>query len=165
MHKLCNAAFEDLTKLFEQKIAYDRFKENQITKLHSELQEYKSDLLLESLRPILMGIIRLHDNMGLVIESLDKKYDNTPDGMTHDSYMSVISGFQEELEITLEQNGVIKFHESGDRFDPRRQHAVKKTPTPDLSLERRIAERIRPGFSRDNHVVQKERISIYILEE
>ena len=49
-----------LLDAFNQKLAFDTFKEKQIDRLHEELQGYKSDLLLKATQPLIAAIIKLH---------------------------------------------------------------------------------------------------------
>ena len=39
---------------FDQKLAFDNFKEKQIDRLHEEMQGYKNDLLLKAARPLIL---------------------------------------------------------------------------------------------------------------
>jgi len=49
-----------LLDAFNQKLAFDNFKEKQIDRLHEELQAYKSDLLLKATQPLIAAMIKLH---------------------------------------------------------------------------------------------------------
>lgn len=58
------AGFLKIHDDFEHKIAYDLTKQRQIDSLHSELQQYKTNLIAKTNRPLINGMILLHDDMG-----------------------------------------------------------------------------------------------------
>jgi molecular chaperone GrpE len=149
---------EVLARLFEDKLAYDEFKEGQITRLHSELQEYKTDLLARTALPLIHGMIRLHDDSGKILDAARREASSlTPERLIHS-----IESFREDLEGLLADNGVSTYQAPDGSFDPYRQRALRTISTPDASLAGRVAERLRPGFERGTTIVMKERVAVYI---
>jgi len=148
-----------ILEAFEGKLAYDRHKDQQIDRLHDELQEHKKDLLARTTRPWVHGLIRLHDDLGRTTDALAEK---PPEELTAERFFKTLAGFGEDLVLLLERNGVHPFEAPGEDFDPRRQTTVRRVETDDLERVGRIAERVRPGFEQGTVVVQKERVAVYV---
>jgi molecular chaperone GrpE len=140
-------------------LALDRFKEQQIDRLHQELQGYKTDLLGRAVRPLLLGLIRLHDTLGKVKESLRQV---PPAELTVERAAGFFDGFRGDLELVLEEHGVLRFETAGERFDPHRQTAARTVPAADPGRVGLVAERLRPGFAQGEVPLQKERVVVYV---
>ncbi len=152
------AGFERLMSLFENRLSYDRVKEKQIDALHAEVQKHRGDLVAKATRPLAVGVIRLHDDIGKTVEALRRK---EPATLTPERCLRIVEGFQEDLEIVLEQNGVRVYREAGEAFDARRQTAVKSEPATDSAEVGCVAQRLRPGFERGEEILRKERVVVY----
>lgn len=150
--------FAGVLQEFRDKLALDRFKEEQITRLHEELQEYRNDLISRTARQILQGLIRLHDSLGKVSASLRQR---PAEELTPERFFQQFEGFQDDVELLLGQHEVEKFEVPGEDFDPRRQTAVRPVPTDDPTQVGRIAERVRSGFQLGETLLQKERVAVY----
>ncbi|TGO03089.1 hypothetical protein PN36_13100 [Candidatus Thiomargarita nelsonii] len=140
---------------FEQKIAFDAAKQQQIDRLHAELQECRTDMIAKTNRPLVNGLIRLHDDIGRLIEGPTEQLE--PD--------KLLKEIQEDIEIILDQNGVATFREPIDTFQPRRQRALKNVSTTDEKQVGNVAERIRAGFEQGDEIIQKERVNVYVLDK
>jgi molecular chaperone GrpE len=162
LEELVDKRFEQVFKTFEEKLTYDRVKEDQISRLHDELQAYKADLVAKTARPLTSGIIRFHDDVGRIVEALRKR---DVAELTPDRFFKVIQGFQQDIEIVLSDNGVEAYSEPGDTFDPHRQKALATVPSTDAALTGHIAARLRPGFEQSGTVLQKERVAVYVLAD
>ncbi len=150
---------QTLLKAFEDKMAFDRHKEQQIDALHDELQEHKRDLLARATRPLLSGLVRLHDSLGRMVEDLRHE---SPEELTPERFFGILEGFQDDVEIVLEDNGVSLFLEPCERFEPRRQTSRRTVETDDEDRVGRIAHRARPGFEQEETLLQKERVDVYV---
>jgi molecular chaperone GrpE len=150
--------FAGVLQEFRDKLALDRFKEEQITRLHEELQDYRNDLISRTARQILQGLIRLHDSLGKVSASLRQK---PAEELTPERFFQQLEGFQDDVELLLGQHEVEKFEASGEEFDPRRQTVVRTVPTDDSTQAGRVAERVRSGFQQGEALLQKERVAVY----
>lgn len=149
---------EHLRKDFEAKLARDAFKEGQIDKLHTEVQSYKTGLLLKIQRPYIMGLVQLHDGLGRLMEHMG----NSPEKQyTMEEAVSLLRGFQEDVELLMEQNAIRPFHEQGEVFVPARQTSLQTVPASAPDEVGHIARRVRPGFEQEEIVVQKERVCVY----
>lgn len=152
--------FADLRQELHDRLALDRFKEEQITKLHDELQAYRNDLVNRASRQILQGVIRLHDGLGKVVTAMRQK---PAEELTPERFFQQLDGFRDDIELLLDQHEVKPFEVSGEELDPRRQTAVSRIPTEDASLIGRIAARLRPGFEHGETLLQKERVAVYAV--
>ena len=148
-----------LLEEFRGKLALDRFKEDQIARLHEELQAYKSDLVNKTARQLLQGLIRLHDDLGKMASALRQK---PPEELTPERFFQQFAGFQDDIELLLGQHGVERFQAPGDAFDPRRQTVIRAVQTDDPGRVGQIAERLRPGFEQGEVLLQKERVAVYV---
>jgi molecular chaperone GrpE (heat shock protein) len=154
---LLGQGIERLIQAWDEREARDRFRENQIDRLHDELQGYKADLISKATRPALQSLIRLHDDVAKVSEALQRE---DPAKLTPERFMKILDGFKDDVLIALEQNGVAAFQDPDDKFNPLRQKALKTVPGEPESLGR-IAQRNRPGFERGDAVLEKERVTVY----
>lgn len=147
-----------LAAAFETKLAIDEHKNQQIDTLHRELQSHKQDLLAKALRPLVAGLVRLHDNLGRMADTLRDRTETLPP----DEAARLVKEFQEDVEILLDENGVALFTEPVDRFEPRRQTVRQTQETTDSEQVGHIVRRVRPGFERDGFLLQKERVDVYV---
>ncbi len=147
---------DGLQTLFEREARAEVNREKIIDRLHAELQEYKNDLLLNTLRPVFLDLIQLHDNMGKVIEAQSA-------GAADDRLVEITRGFQQDIEDLLYRQGVEPFAVEGDVFDPRRQRAVATVATDDPDRVRTVAARIRQGFAAGEKVLRPELVTVYTL--
>ncbi|MCB1034861.1 MAG: nucleotide exchange factor GrpE [Acidobacteria bacterium] len=141
------------------KLTYDRFKEQQIERLHGELQEYKSDLLRRATEPLLHGLIKLHDHLGQLLSGLECQ---EPEELSPQRLLRYLDEFRDDVEMLLGRHGVEPFSVPTEAFDPRRQTAVDRLPSPDPSMNGHVAARIRPGFEIGDVVLQKERVAVLV---
>lgn len=154
---LLESKLEQLMIRFEDKLAYDQTKQEQIDKLHEELQKYRVDLLAKTCRPLINGIIRLYQNIGKTTQNLKNK---STEELTSELIFKRIDDIQDDVQVLLEQHGVDCFIEPGEEFNPRRQRALQKRLVEDESMHGKVIERVRPGFEYASEILQKELINI-----
>jgi molecular chaperone GrpE len=150
---------DQLQTLFDREVRAEGTREKIVDRLHAELQEYKQDLLLNTLRPVFIDLIQLHDDIGKVIAAQSEDTDETP------RFADLLRSFQQGIEDILYRQGVEPFQVDGESFDPRRQRAVSTTPTDDPALEKMIAARLRKGFQARDKVVRPEVVSVYAMRK
>lgn len=160
--EILGAGVDQILNAFEQKLAYDGKKQQQIDRLHAELQDYRTDLIAKMNRPLINGLIRLHDDVGKLIDNFKKK---SVEELESTRFYRAFADVQSDIEILLDQNGVISFSEQGKNFEPRRQRVVRKIKTSEKQLDGTIAGRLRKGFEQADDMIQKERVSIYAFDE
>lgn len=150
--------FSALQEYFNSKIRYDESKEKMIDSLHKELQAYRDGLHYNHIRPIVMGLIDLLDDL----ESILSFQSAQPDGNAD------INRMRQNIEVTydsiksiLGENGVVAFSEVSDMFDRRRQRVQRAEPTNDPGLSGKICKRIHLGYEYDKIVLRPEVVSTW----
>lgn len=149
----------ELLRELREKAALDRFREEQIDRLHAELQAYKNDLVSKTARQLIQGLVRLHDDLARSAAVLRQK---PPEELTPETLFRQLADFQDDIELLLGQHGVELFAGVGEAFDPRRQTVARTVPTDDPGQVGHIAERVRPGFEQGETLLQKERVAVYV---
>lgn len=145
-----------LQSAFDREIRAEATREKVVDRLHAELQEYKGDLLLQTLRPIFVDLIQLHDDIGKVIDAQGSAVEGESRRM-----LDFMRGIQQGIEDILYRQGVEPFAVEGAAFDPRRQRAVATVAAEDPGLARTIAQRYRKGFRAGEKVIRPEIVSVY----
>ena len=157
---LIESAVARILDAFESKLAYDASKQVQIDRLHEEVLQHRSNHLVRSARPLVHGLIRLHDDMGKLLTIWRAK----PSGeLSPARVFSMLEGLQEDIEIVLGQNGVVTYRSDSKAFDPRLQRVLKVVATEDATLAGTVAEKLRPGFEQGNEILEKERVAFFEL--
>ena len=159
---LVASEIDRLLQAFNDKLAYDETKQIQIERLHKDLQDHQSDLLARTALPLARGVIRIHAHIGKLrstLESEDHK------DFTLDSCLDLLQGLQEDLELVLEDNGMVRYREHDTTFNPKRQKITKKTETTHSNAHGTVETSIAPGFEYDGRIVEKERVAIYMLQQ
>ena len=149
-------------EVFENKLAYDRSKDLQVDRLHEELQQHRSDLLGRAVRPLVLAVIALHDDIGKMVSALRKK---PREALSPEEFLQLLDSLQEDVVLLLDRHGVEAYREEpGRRFDPKRQKVLKTIATGDRETGGTVAESVRPGFEQSGQIVEKERVSVYRFE-
>ena len=111
-----------------------------IDTLHSELETLRTGERRGTVRPLLVAVARVRDDLLRQAGELPADFDAQRGER-------LLRSFADSVEITLEDFGVATFAPAaGDEFDPRSHKAVRSEPTTDASLVRRIAEVRRDGY-------------------
>jgi molecular chaperone GrpE len=149
----------DLQTAFDREVRAEATREKVVDRLHAELQEYKQDLLLNTLRPVFIDLIQLHDDIGKLVQAQESA-EGHPTRLTE-----TMRGFQQGIEDILYRQGVEPFEHDGDQFDPRRQRAASTVVTDDPTLAKMVASRLRKGFQAGEKLIRPEIISVYTLKK
>jgi molecular chaperone GrpE len=144
-----------LQTLFDREIRAEATREKVVDRLHAELQEYKQDLLLNTLRPVFIDLIQLHDDIGKVAVAAPET------GPEAARLIGLMQGFQQGIEDILYRQGVEPYVVDGDAFDPRRQRAVATVATDDPARGKTVAARLRKGFQAGDRVLRAEVVSVF----
>jgi len=145
----------EIRTALERRIAH---KDDQIDRLHRELQGYKTQMIERIKEPLLQGLVRLHDDLGKVVGSLREL---PAEELTPRRVFSTFEGFEDDIELLLGQHGLERFEAPGEVFDPRRQTALRTEPAPEPERVGHLAARLRPGFEQGETLFQKERVAVY----
>jgi len=149
----------ELQKTFDREVRAEATREKVVDRLHAELQEYKQDLLLNTLRPVFIDLIQLHDDIGKLVQAQEA-------GEGHATRLSeTMRGFQQAIEDILYRQGVEPFEHDALQFDPRRQRAVSTVATDDPTLAKTVASRLRKGFLAGEKLIRPELVTVYALKK
>ena len=145
---------------FEREVRAESTRQRIVDRLHTELQEYKQDLLLKVQRPIFVDLIQLHDDIGKMIEAQPAEESRSgPGGVT------TLESIRTAIVDILYRQGVEPFQNERDDFDPRRQRAVTTVPTDDPARNKTIAARLRPGFLAGDKLIRAEIVSVHTFRK
>ena len=146
-----------LRQEFDTKIKYDASKERQIDSLHNELQAYRAGLHFKILRPVILDLISMHDDLSRMIESIPREEGMIPISQV----LKNLESFQVTAEEILQRNGVEPYSVDGENFVSGRQRALQPVETDEPSLDKTIARRVRKGFEYDEKILRPELVMIY----
>ena len=111
-----------LLDAFNQKLAFDTFKEKQIDRLHEELQGYKSDLLLKAAQPLIAAMIKLHADVGRLISGISRE---DPTKLTVERIIGFFDSFRDEIADLLAARGVEMFQRCPSMTDSMRGDSLR----------------------------------------
>jgi molecular chaperone GrpE (heat shock protein) len=146
---------QDLRQDFETKLKYDDGKQKTIDTLHKELEEHRTGLHFKILRPVFLDLIRLYDDLEKMIESMSPQPEQSLNRTLED--LQLLQG--EVVEI-LERYGAEAFSLDGP-LQANKQRVIKTIETTDSTLDKRIARRLRKGFSYENRILRPEQVVVY----
>lgn len=153
--------FENLSEEFQSKLKYDKHKEKIIDNLHAELQIHKNGLMGKLLRPVFMDIIEVIDDTRRLMKDLNEK--NAEDSAS--KVMKYFSQIPEDLEDLLYKHGVDVVRSTEDSFNPSSQKVVKTLPTKDPQLDKKIAKRLKNGYSWEGKLIRHEVVNVWQYKE
>ena len=150
-------SMSSLQKDFDIKIKDDKSKDTTIDSLHRELETYREDLAFKLLRPLVLELTRITDQMRL----LSAKY-------REENQTSEAAEFAEELDnCILDIQEAISSHDfeffqvEGSIFDGSQQKVQETRNTDESELDKQIAKRIRVGLRYKEKVVRPELVTVY----
>ncbi len=144
---------------FKTKIQYDQSKERTIDILHKQLQDYKDDLTLKILRPLVSELIRLYDDIEhLVPETARAEAESSPLFRQVINHVDMLRG---DIESMLNNNGIESYSLDGDAFDSTLQRTVSIISTSIPEQDKTVAKRVRRGFRYEDHVLRHEAVIVY----
>jgi molecular chaperone GrpE len=146
-----------LQKDFETKIKYDESKERTINLLHQELQGHRNNLNFQHLRPLVMELVSLYDDMSKAVI----KYDVESQSTELKCFSTEISHFLQDIEDMLSRHGFEIYQTDSDIFDRTLQNAQKSIEINNPDLDKHIASRVRKGLRYDERVVRPEMVTVY----
>jgi len=147
---------------FDEKIRFDEGREAIVERLHSEIQDYKGDLVLKTMKPLVADLINLYDDIGKAIAS---KSDEAAGSEIGSGLIKLLVGFQSDIEEVLDRHGFEPFCSPERVFDPKCQRVLKKLLTNDETLHRVVAKSLRKGFCYEGRVIRPEMVTTYIYEK
>lgn len=148
---------QELRHGLDQALNRNTLQQQQLDRLHTELQEHKNGLLRKLQHPWAMGLVQIYD----VLNRSEKDLCVEQQTMTSKDVAAMLESYRQDVEIVLEQQGVTAYKTPGKRFDPARQTAIKTVPAPEPELAGLILLRLRPGFEQEGRVLRKEWVCVY----
>jgi molecular chaperone GrpE len=149
------AEMQGLRQDFDTKVKYDESKERLIDSLHGELQTYREGLHFKILRPVLIDLIAMYDDLAKVIDVLLTREEG------QEVQIQTLRSFQETVEEILSRNGVTTFEVEEDGFLGSKQRVQKMVMTQDPALDKHVARRVRKGFAYENRILRLEIVEVY----
>jgi molecular chaperone GrpE (heat shock protein) len=121
-----------------------------IQQLHAETVTLRQGELTQALKPLILDLARLHDDVAGVIERGGEE-------------LRKAAVIPELILDVLDRHGVSQIKPAaGEPFDSKLHQGVKGVPTADLALDGTVEGVIRPGFIRDGaHLVRPAQVTVY----
>lgn len=147
---------EQLAKQFEERFLYDEKQEKIMDQMHAELQNYRNDLYASLIKPILIDIIEVVDNIRKAGITYAAK------GKEQAEAAFVITDFIEDLHYILSNYGVdIYKATAGEPFIPVRQRILSTIATNNLELNGKVSESMGFGYFYKGKVLWPEKVTVY----
>jgi len=147
-------------KMFKTRLLHDEQKEGLIDKMHDELQVLRSNLYKNLMRPILIDVLQIRDNVRRMETDLYKKY---PDGLIP---IKTFSDYSFELADLLEDHDVEIFDEKpGTPFIPIKQKVINRLATSDKNLSGIIVRSVSSGYMYNGQVISPQKVEVYYFNE
>ena len=150
-------SMSSLQKDFDTKIKYDKNKESIIDKIHRELQTYREDLAFKLLRPLVLELTRITDQMRL----LSAKYREENQTSEAAEFAKELEDFILDIQEAISSHGFDFFQVEGSIFDRSQQKVQKTIDTHESELDKQIAKRIGVGLRYKEKVVRPELVTVY----
>lgn len=134
------AAVTRLVTESEKHHARASHREMVIDNLHAEAERLRTGERRGTIRPLLMAVARVRDDLMRQAAQLPSDFDA-------ERAQKLLQSFADSIEIVLDDYGVSTCTPAvGDEFDARRHRAVSSTPTHDAALVKTIASVRRDGY-------------------
>lgn len=152
---------QQILQEFNTKLKYDEHKESLIDKLHSELQQYKADMIKSSMLPMIRDLIMVNDNILKLVDNY-RAIDEPLDG---EEILNHLEAVTIDIDDVLFRQGVESYTLTEDKVEHLKQTIFQTVKTADQSKERHIAKRLRKGYQWDEQTIRKELVSVYVYDE
>lgn len=149
--------FSRLENKFDNKIAEDVHKNALFDKMYDELASYKKDLYAKLVGPFVNETISLLDDYERLVERIDS--------IDYEKLKKYILGVPEDLESILDNNGVERYSDDVEKFNPKTQRVIKTIPVGNMELDNVIVERTRKGYRWNGVMLKPEMVKIYKYKE
>ena len=151
-----NELLEKLNTQFKERISYDEKQEKIVDNMHAELQKYRNDMYAMLLKPLLVDIIEVVDNIRKAGIAFAKK------GEAENRASTIITDFIIDLHNLLNGYGVEVYKGTpGDNYTPIQQRIVSVITTNKPELNSKIAESLGFGYMYKGKVIWPEKVKTY----
>jgi molecular chaperone GrpE len=152
-----NRSISRLQSDFDTKIKYDQSKERTIDAMHRELQDYREDLSFKILRPLILDVVSLYDDLNLI----DRKYSESEQSVEVEKLASDLKTFGADIEEIVSRYGFEFYRVKSDLFDRALQKTQKVVDTDNPDLDKQVIDKIRQGLRYGDRVVRPELVTAY----
>jgi molecular chaperone GrpE (heat shock protein) len=141
---------DELQKAIVQTTALQEHHAAMVQKLHAENQSLRQGELTQAMKPFILDVARLHDDVERVIQSAGDE-------------LAKAAPIPEFILDVLDRHGVTQVRPSaGDPFDSKVHQGLKVASTSDKSLNGKVESVIRPGFIGDGeHLVRPAQVVVF----
>ena len=150
-------SMSSLQKDFDIKIKDDKSKDTTIDSLHRELETYREDLAFKLLRPLVLELTRITDQMRL----LSAKYREENQTSEAAEFAEELDNFIFDIQAAISSHDFEFFQVEGSIFDGSQQKVQETRNTDESELDKQIAKRIRVGLRYKEKVVRPELVTVY----
>lgn len=152
-----------LEKHFETKILYDQAKDQTIDALHRELQDYRDGLQFQHLRPLVVDVLTVYDDLSAVLERFLAEAPEAASEVVAGLFEQLFA-LRDDLGGALEKHGFELYEHPGEVVDRAFQRVQATIPTDDPARDRTVARRVRRGLRYGERVIRPEIIEAYRYE-
>jgi molecular chaperone GrpE (heat shock protein) len=138
---------------FALKIKYDQAKEKAIDTLTEEVRRHRAGLHFAILRPLIVDLIHLHDDLAEMAEAWRAN---------ESAAAKTLDGFAATVEEVLARQNVTAFRLGQPALDARQQRVVRTTTIEDPALIGSVAASVRPGFMCEDRILRPEHVILYV---
>lgn len=146
----------ELGEQFKDRLSYDAKQEKIVDNMHAELQNYRNDMYAMLLKPLLVDIIEVVDNIrkaGLAFAE---------QGEAEKKASTIITDFILDLHNVLDSYGVEVYKTMpGENYIPIQQRIVSVVVTNQPELNSKIAESLGFGYRYKGKVIWAEKVKTY----
>lgn len=148
--------FRQLQQSFDSKIKYDTKQKELFDSLHQDLQRHQEGLHINILRPVFKDLITLYDDVEKMLEKSLAETEN------EQRLKRNLASFKDSIEDILDRYDVEIFRsEVGGDLAGKQQRAVKTVETANESLNKKVAQSLRPGFRYGDRILRPENVVTY----
>ncbi|MFM7059360.1 MAG: nucleotide exchange factor GrpE [Planctomycetota bacterium] len=150
-----------LQRQFDQKIMLDQVRQQQLDKLHAEVQEHRGDLLLKTLQPMAVDMIRLADDISRLATVHRQR---VVDNQHAQELVALLEGLSVSVCDILDRYGFESFVGVEAAFDAKRQRVQRRIVVADAAQHLTVADRVRPGFMYAGRLLRPELVNVAVFE-
>ena len=148
-----SAKLADIETRLVAKIEEDNQKNSLFDRMYNELAQHKKGLYASIMKPFINETVSLTGDYERLVDQLDS--------IDHDKLVRYVKNIPSDLEDMLENNGVERYSDDTEKFNPKTQRVMKTIETDDPAKDNVIAEHIRKGYRWDGQMLKPELVAIY----
>jgi len=139
-----------LRLLFEQRLLYDKSKEEAFGRLYEELTELKRNATFEKNKPLFLDLVFLYDRMEVIEQGLTES----------EQARDALESLKSELVEVLNRHEVYQIESKPTEFDPKWQNAVQAEKVDCREDGARVIRVLRRGFRYRERLLRSEEVVV-----